>query len=74
MNPIGMSIPLPVNLNPMLGQIGMEPLHVLGIFLVFGFVTACCVIAWKTRHTSSGQARIEPNPAAVQRHDFDQAA
>jgi hypothetical protein len=72
MNPIDVPVILPFNTNPMLGQIDMEQLHVLGMLLVIGFVVACAVIGWKMLHATS-QPRVEEQVDA-HRRAFDQAA
>jgi hypothetical protein len=71
-SPLNLPIILPINANPMLGHIGMEQLHILGVFLMVGFVAACAVIGWKALHTSS-QPQAEEHVDSVPR-DLDKAA
>jgi hypothetical protein len=71
-NPMDIPIILPINANPILGRIGMEQLHVVGVLLIVGLVVACTVIVWKGLHRSS-QRQVE-NRLDNRHRDLDQAA
>ena len=71
-SPFDLPIMLPINANPMLGQISMERLHILGVFLMVGLIAACAVVGWKALHTS-GQPQPKEHVDSVPR-DLDKAA
>jgi hypothetical protein len=70
--PSNAPLALPINVAPMLGQMEMEHLHVLGGLLVAGFIVACSVIGWKILQASN-QQQLDDH-AAIDRRDLDQAA
>jgi prolipoprotein diacylglyceryltransferase len=73
-NPIEIPIILPINVNPMVGQIGMEQLHLLGLLLVVGFVLACSVIVWKALQASNRRRAKKEARVVVDRREVEQAA
>jgi hypothetical protein len=63
---------LPINSNPILGQIDMGQLHALGVFVIVGLVVACSVIVWKGLH-SSAEPQVKEHVDTIHR-DLDKAA
>jgi uncharacterized protein (DUF58 family) len=70
--PIDTPLVVPINMAPLLGQMEMERLHVLGAFLIVLFVIATSVIGWKIMRATV--ARPLEDHRGVDRRDLDQAA